>query len=55
MGAPNPDPNGTPATLYYESACLLVDAPYNGENLMEDICELEAEVYQLDLYANFYS
>jgi len=51
--APNPDPNGTPATLYYESACLLVDAPYNGENLMEDICELEAEVYQLDLYANF--
>lgn len=41
------------STVTFESACQLVNAPYNGTNLMENICELEAEVYQLDLYYQF--
>ena len=51
----DPCTGATPAsaTVTFESACLLVNSPYNGTNLMEDICELEAEVYQLDLYYQF--
>jgi len=47
-GAPTPVCNCITRT-----DCLLEQSPYNAANDLDDICSLEAEVYQLDLYANF--
>ena len=50
----NPPPGPEPVCSCIDyTDCLLTQSPFNGTNQMDDICDLEAEVYQLDLYLNF--